>query len=45
MPEQARGSAISRINDALRPGEHLVVTCRRNEYRDAAKLGQQAVLR
>ena len=28
IPEGIRGPAISRINDALRPGERLVVTCR-----------------
>ena len=34
IPEQVRGSAISRINDALRPGEQVVVTCRSQQYRD-----------
>jgi NACHT domain len=33
IPEQVRGPAISRINDALRPGEQVVVTCRSDEYR------------
>lgn len=37
IPEKARGQAISRINDALRPGEQLVVTCRTQEYKDALK--------
>jgi len=37
IPEQVRGSAISRINDALRPGESLVVTCRTQQYRDAVR--------
>lgn len=37
IPEQVRGPAISRINDALRPGEPLVVTCRTQQYRDAAR--------
>jgi hypothetical protein len=37
IPEKVRGSAISRINDALRPGEHLVVTCRSQQYRDAVR--------
>ena len=35
IPEQVRGPAISRINDALRPGEQVVVTCRTQQYRDA----------
>ena len=37
IPEQIRGPAISRINDALRPGEPLVVTCRSKQYRDAVR--------
>ena len=37
IPEQVRGPAISRINDALRPGEPLVVTCRTRQYRDAVR--------
>ncbi len=37
IPEQVRGRAISRIKDALRPGEHLVVTCRTEQYRDAVR--------
>lgn len=37
IPEKARGHAISRINDALRPGEQLVVTCRTQQYKDALK--------
>ena len=37
IPEGVRASAISRINDALRPGEHLVSTCRSKEYRDAVR--------
>ena len=37
IPEEVRGSAISRINDALRPGEPVVVTCRSKEYRDAVQ--------
>jgi predicted NACHT family NTPase len=28
IPDQARGLAITQINDALRPGQPLVVTCR-----------------
>lgn len=35
--EEVRGSAINRINDALRPGEYLVVTCRSDQYRDAVR--------
>jgi NACHT domain len=37
IPEQVRGPAISRINDALRPGEQVVVTCRSQQYRDAVR--------
>jgi len=35
IPAAARGLAISRINDALRPGEHVVVTCRTWAYQAA----------
>jgi NACHT domain len=37
IPEQVRGPAISRINDALRPGEQLMATCRTRQYRDAVR--------
>ena len=37
IPEQVRGPAISRINDALRLGEQVVVTCRTRQYRDAVR--------
>ena len=37
IPDAARGPAIARINDALRPGEQLVVTCRRAQFRDAVR--------
>ena len=37
IPEEVRGPAISRINDALRPGEQVVVTCRTQQYRDAVR--------
>ncbi len=37
IPEEIRGPAISRINDALRPGERLVVTCRTQQYWDAVR--------
>ncbi len=37
IPEHVRGPAISRINDALRPGERMVVTCRSKDYRDAVR--------
>jgi hypothetical protein len=37
IPESIRGPAISRINDALRPGEQVVVTCRTKEYRNAIR--------
>ena len=35
--EGVRGPAISRINDGLRPGEQLVVTCRNQQYREAIR--------
>ena len=37
IPEQIRGTAIDKINNALRPGERLVVTCRSEQYRDAIR--------
>ena len=37
IPDVIRGSAIARINDAVRPGEQLVVTCRSQQYWDAAR--------
>ena len=37
IPQGVRGPAISRINDGLRPGERLVVTCRSEQYRDAIR--------
>ena len=37
IPGAVRGRAISQINDALRPGEHVVVTCRSEQYRDAVR--------
>ena len=37
IPEEVRGSVISRINDALRPGEQVVVTCRTQQFEDAAR--------
>ena len=37
IPEQARGRAISQINDALRPGQQVVVTCRTQQYRGAVQ--------
>jgi hypothetical protein len=33
IPEHVRGPAISRINDTLRSGDRLVVTCRSQQYR------------
>lgn len=47
IPEQVRAKAISRINDALRPGEHVVVTCRAEDYRNAVrpKRGVEVTLR
>ena len=37
VPEHVRGPAISRINDALRPGEQVVLTCRTEQYREAVR--------
>ena len=37
IPETVRGSAISEIDGALRPGEQLVVTCRTQQYRNAVR--------
>ncbi len=39
IPSEVRGPAISRINDALQPGEQVVVTCRSKEYRKAVRPG------
>jgi hypothetical protein len=35
IPDVARGSAIARINDAMRPGQRLVLAARTEEYRAA----------
>ena len=32
IPSMPQGPAIDRINDAMRDGDRLVVTCRRAEY-------------
>ena len=47
IPGQVQGPAISRINNALRPGEQVVVTCRTQQYRDAVrpKGGAEVTLR
>jgi hypothetical protein len=37
IPEQVRGPAIRQINDALRPGERVVVTCRTKQYKYAVR--------
>jgi NACHT domain len=37
IPEQVRGAAIREINDALRPGQQVVVTCRSQQYRAAIR--------
>lgn len=34
VPDAIRGPAITRIRDALRPGQRVVVTCRTQQYRD-----------
>jgi len=47
IPDTLRGIAISKINDALRPGEGIVVTCRAAAYRAAVRpaQGQEVTLR
>jgi NACHT domain len=47
IPEEVRGPAISQINDALRPGEQVVATCRSKEYLNAVRPegGAEATLR
>jgi NACHT domain len=37
IPDALRGPAIGRINDAVRPGEGLVVTCRTAPFRAAVR--------
>ena len=37
IPRSARGMAISRLNEALMPGQPIVVTCRTEDYRDAVR--------
>jgi len=37
IPEDVRGSAISRINDMLQPGERVVATCRSQQYWDVVR--------
>jgi hypothetical protein len=37
IEEQYRGPAITRINDVLRPGQQVVVTCRAREYQDSVR--------
>ncbi len=39
IPEMVQSLAIARINDALRPKEGLVVTCRTDSYAAAARSG------
>jgi hypothetical protein len=36
IPEAVRGPAVAGLNDGLRPREAVVVTCRTDEYRQAA---------
>lgn len=47
IPDAVRGPAITRINDALLPGQHAVVTCRTEHYLNAVKpsAGDEARLR
>jgi hypothetical protein len=37
IPDAVRGSAITRINDGLMPGEQVVVTCRSEQYQDTVR--------
>ena len=37
IPNEVRGPAIGRINDALLPGQQAVATCRSMEYREAVR--------
>jgi hypothetical protein len=37
IPDSVRGAAVSRINDALRPGGQVLVTCRTRQYQDAVR--------
>ena len=37
LPAETRQAAIIKINDVLRPGEQLIVTCREEQYRDAVR--------
>jgi hypothetical protein len=38
IPDAVRGSAVTKINDALRPGQKVVVTCRTEQYKHAVRL-------
>jgi NACHT domain len=45
IPEEVRGSALARLNDAMRPGESLVLAARTGDYRAAVRpLGGVGVL-
>ncbi len=37
IPEQLRSLAVNWINETLRPGERVVVTCRTRQYQDAVQ--------
>jgi len=38
IPDEVRGPAIARINEALRrPGEQLILTCRSKQFKDAVR--------
>jgi NACHT domain len=37
IPDALRGPAVARINDAVRPGEQIVVTCRTAAYKTAVR--------
>jgi hypothetical protein len=44
IPDAVRGPAITRINDALRPGENLVLTCRTENYESSVRMRAAAVI-
>jgi NACHT domain len=44
IPTEVRGSAIGRINETLRPGEQLIVTCRTEQFEEAVRPPGGAVI-
>ena len=37
IPNEVRGAAITQVNDSLRPGSQLILTCRAGPYRQTAR--------